>query len=216
MRLSQYINEGHEEFPFGEDINESIHKNCKQYLKLIKGLNPLYRGMDAPYDIGIKDVRKDRTPFGMNVDEALVLNHMLQKNGHARRDKSVMCTSDDDHLELFGHPYLIFPLDRIKKYTWFDGPDVNMEGHSGWTDSTIPAWVASVVGPNDWTDWSGNNVDHVLDKLEKPVEKFFTTNKGFNRAHKHGYEMWIECDKYYYVDTHLSKWDKNKQMFVRK
>jgi hypothetical protein len=205
MRLKQHINET---IDF-DNINVLIHKNCKQYLKLIGHHKPLFRGMESEPYIGIKDVRKDRKPYGMSSEEADYLNAWLQKNGHARRDQSVICTSDGDHVDIFGEPYYIFPLDHIAKYTWFHSPDMNMEGDAGWDYNTIMAWKLTTNG-----EYIVNS--NILDRLKMPFEDFFTTNKEFNYAYDHGYEMWIDCDKYYYVMAGgWCKWDVVKQMVVK-
>jgi len=213
MRLKQHINESQEELDL-DNINTHIHKNCKQYLKLIGHRRPLLRGMsrdrlDDPY-VGIKDVRKDRMPFGMSKEEANFLNAWLQKNGHARRDQSVMCTADSGHIETFGDPFMIFPLDPIKKYTWLHSQDMNIDGDAGWEWATLMAWMKNEKG--EATDVQKNT----LSRLKMPFADFFTTNKEFNYAYNNGYEMWIDCDKYYYVLTGgWSKWDAVRQMVVK-
>jgi hypothetical protein len=206
MRLRRHINES-EEFDL-DNINSLIHKNCKQYLRLISGKTPLLRGMkserlDDPF-VGIKDVRKDRMPFGMSPTEANFLNDWLQKNGHARRDKSVICTSDKEHIEVFGDSYMIFPLDPIKKYTWLHSQDMNLDGDVGWEWSTLMSWMKNEKG--EATDIQKNT----LSRLKMPFSDFFTTNNEFKYAYDRGYEIWIDCDKYYYVGT-KSKWNTSKQ-----
>ncbi|MCK5015586.1 MAG: hypothetical protein KAS32_00825, partial [Candidatus Peribacteraceae bacterium] len=161
---------------------------------------------------GIKDVRKDRTPYGMSKDEADYLNKWLGSNGHARRDQSVLCTANKQHVELFGNGYMIFPLDTIKKYTWFEGSDINIEqDRTGWEQMTVPAWM-SVSGGDSYV--GGELADQVMSKLTKPFDKFFHTNKGFDTAHKKGYEMWIDCKQYIFVDADWHDWDKTKQVLV--
>jgi len=208
MRLKRHIIEGVEEIDLNS-INSLIHKNCKQYLKLLGHRKPLFRGMESQPHTGIKDVRKDRYPYGMSKEEADYLNAWLQKNGHARRDQSVMCTSDSDHIDIFGEPYYIFPLDPITKYTWFWSQDMNMDGDAGWQHNTLYAWKLTTNGEYIVSD-------AILDKLKMPFEDFFTTNKDFNYAYDHGYEMWIDCDKYYFVMAGgWSKWDAVKQRVVK-
>ena len=160
--------------------------------------------------IGIKDVRKDRVPFGMSSEEAKVLNDWLQKNGHARRDQSVMCTSDSSHIETFGDPFMIFPLDPISKYTWFWSQDMNIDGDAGWEWRTLPSWVKDKKG--EATDIQKNT----LSRLDMPFEDFFTTNSNFRKAYSSGYEIWFDCKQYYYVTAGAwLKWDTVKQMVVK-
>lgn len=200
MRLTEYIMEDdgvkyYMGVQDGELYHNFIEKNCKQYLRLLKGRAPFYRGMKGNDHFGIKNVRKDRQPFGMAPQEAEILNKWLQKHGHARRDQSVMCTSDYEHTDTFGRAYMIFPLDPIKKFTWFNSKDMNMDGDYGWEWNTIPAWVAKQNG----------NIDRVqqelLDNLKMPFEDFFTTNKQLDVAYNNGYEVWFDCEKYYFLQA---------------
>lgn len=214
MRLRQHLNEAYQSEIYKEYINDNIHTHCKQYLKLIKGKNPLYRGIDVFWDSGIKDVRKDRRPFGMEIDEADYLNDWLQKNGHMRRDKSVMAISNPEDLDLFGEPYHFFPLDPIKGYTWAETKDLNMvDQRTGWSDFTVRAWKMKKNNEISIDDEWVFRMEGELKGLKKPFEDYFHTNKGFNTAYKNGYEIWFNCVRYYFVTTNIP-WDKNKQIFI--
>ncbi len=215
MRLQKHLNEGFTSYwdtPL-DDINSRIHQYCKTYLRLIKGKLPLYRGMETGnIDIGQKSVRKDRKPYGMDNDTARALNRMLQKNGHARRDKSVLVTSDEAHTEMFGKTYFVFPKDKMK-YTWIEVPDINMvDALTGWNPMTLNAWIlidllnGATLNPKMFDMYAD-----ALDDLKKPFENHFHTNKGFNTAYKNEFEMWIETDSYYFADSKLYHWHKNKQ-----
>ena len=46
------------------------------------------------------------------------------------------------------------------------------------------------------------------------IEKFITSNKGFDEAYKQGYEIWVECDKYYFIL--LEPKDRDKRNLVWK
>ena len=217
MRLTQTLNEARtpvNEIINLDDLNERINKYCKSYLRLIKGKYPLYRGM-APAEAsngeiyrGMKGVRKDRTPYGMSKIEAQALNAMLQKNGHARRDRSVLVTSDKHHVDMFGSAYWVFPKDKMK-YTWVETKDINLEdNHSGFEMGTVEAWMYDEYDD----DRFGDRHQKILDRLHKPFKDHFHTNKGFKDAYNGEYEMWIECDAYYFAKVNRHRWFKDKQL----
>lgn len=186
MRLQRHINE-RVSFISSEDINEAIHKNCKPYLKLIKGKNTLWRGLDTDLNMGEKQVRKDRYPYGMTRKEADHINNWLGKNGHNRRDQSVLCTSDRGWAETFGQEYMIFPVGKFS-YTWLKAQDANMDDmYTGW--STDHLWAPPEI-----------------------LEKYFTTDKGFDTAYTKMYELWINCKSYYYAWWQVGVWDKRAQI----
>jgi len=210
MRFIQHLNESSPQLEIPSNIfNDEIHKNCKQYLKLIKGLDPMARGMYSYYEFGIKDVRKDRHPYGMSNKTANEFNKWLASQGHTRRDISVLCTSNTKSAELFGRINWIFPKDRIKSYTWVDTDDVNTYGANGWQPNTISAGLIQSEG-GELSTYS----QLAIDELSKPFPDFFHTNYLFRKAHAKGYEMWIDCDKYYYVSMSYHKWNKNKQIIT--
>jgi hypothetical protein len=210
MRLIKHINEAVESEIYFENINDEIHKNCKKYLKLIKGGLPLFRGLDSNYHIGIKRVRKDRKPLGMSKEEADFINKWLEKNGHSRRDKSVMAIGNMDTIGLFGDTYYFFPIGNFK-YTWIKSKDINLNDPStGWDKDSIGAWMRDVRGELA----PGDAADKILRKMNDDPEDYFFSNKGFETARKMGYEIWFECDRYYFVYYYSHIWDKNKQIFT--
>jgi hypothetical protein len=75
MKFLQYINETlTEETPI-EEINETIKKDCRYYLNLIKNQYIFKRGMKNHFNLlGKKQVRQDRRPKGMNSDTFKKLN----------------------------------------------------------------------------------------------------------------------------------------------
>lgn len=210
MRFKQHINEGYKRMKDGfEKLNDEIHKNCKPYLKLIKGQDPVYRGVQSNYPIGYKNVRKDRQPLGMDKEEADYLNNWLQKNGHTRRDRSMMVTSNYDNLELFGEPCYVFPMGQIKGYSWIGTYDINIsDDEIGWNKMTIPAWYNIHTGNR----YRGFENQEIMDELKQPFEDLFHTNSRWSYAVKQGYEMWIECDSYIFVQMCQFEWDARTQM----
>jgi len=208
LTLNNYLNESRDKQISTTLMNGLIHENCKSYLKLIKGLLPMYRGMSTKHISGEKTVRKNRKPLGMSVKEANMSNKWLEENGHARRDKSVLCTSSTKHLELFGSRCFIFPLNPIVKYTWIDAEDINIADFTtGWGVGLLKDYLTNQRGVVNL------DAEHRVSNAKKDVPDYFHTNNLFRKAHTKGYEMWIECSSYYYVTDFIVKWGVNQQIF---
>ena len=182
------------------DLNDKIQQNCKQYLRLIQGKDPLFRGMDMDDHYGKKKVRKNRMSQGMSDELFKEFNKWLEKNGHNRRDKSISVITDPEHAETFGRAYYVFPLDKMS-YSFVKAMDINMD--------------------DPRTDWSPNLLRQHLNVSEennRDLGSFFFTDKGFDKAYKNNFEIWINSDSYYYISAPflkgIAKWDQNKQRFV--
>jgi len=211
MRYNKYINEqtrslkGFSLF----ELNKRISEECKPYLRLIKNKHPLYRGMDISYSIGIKDVRQNRRPLGMTSEIAKNFNKWLSKNGHVRRDQSVILTSDKYHSESFGeNVFHIFPIGKFN-YTWIKTKDVNISDTKKWDSTYLTAMFADLE-QQKYLIWLFNQVYPDFDK-EKVFSSFFHTNKGFNIAYDKGYELWMNPKQYYFVNVDSHMWDNSKQ-----
>jgi len=220
MRLNKYLIEANEKMS-AEDVFNDIKIKCKSYLTLLNGKEPLFRGIhdtgdakvtfekqDEPGEFtnrsavtatgmgyGIKKVRKDRIPKGTNKTDFKLVNKWLEGNGHSRRDKSISTTTSEFHSSVFGKSSWIFPIGKFK-YTWVKSPDFN---HSN---------MAFGYQTADWDSDSATIWEFVrayyqgtLDsRTEKAnLAKFVTSNKGFDEAYRKGYEIWIECNQYYYI-----------------
>ena len=46
---------------------------------------------------------------------------------------------------------------------------------------------------------------------------YFITDKSFDTAFKHGFEVWFDCDEYYYFSypaaSNMVEWDTKEQIF---
>ena len=193
-----------------QEFNDNIHKYCKPYLNMIKGKEePLMRGMTIKGDnfIDVKKVRKNRKAQGMLDNEVEVLNKWLEENGHNKRNVSVMCKNpkDPSKLELFGdNVCYIFPIGKMS-YTYIRADDINIDDRRlGWKPEAIK--------------------DHLIDGEENlrylslGFEEYFVTDRSIDDAYYNNYEIWINCDKYFYVDldkldTVGSSWDQKEQKF---
>jgi len=202
MRFKQYITEGMVSgLENGVSINKTLHSKCKYYLSLIKGNNPLYRGMDEDSE-GIKKVRQDRKSLGMFQWTADKLNEWLKKHGHVPRDKSVFLTSDYHNAVDFGSPYMIFPIGKFN-YTWIEAKDINI-------DDPRTKWYY-----DDYLE-KFENYKKYSDRDRDKLLKFFNTNKGFYIPYNNGYEIWMDCKEYYYFGTMEYVWFKKEQKIYKK
>jgi hypothetical protein len=217
MRLKQIIESsadimGDSDSADIDDFNEVIQKECKPYLKLIsQSKEPLYRGIAGVYadSWGSKKTRTDRRTRMMNKIVADYLNGWLQKNGHARRDKAVICSPRDETLRLFGPSFYIFPAGKIK-YTYVESEDINfVNSESGWGGTTSPDafWGFHNDGPNAYMD------DSTLRKMKQPFKNYFHSNN-FKKGYNKGYEFWIECSHYYFAPLDEFVWDDKYKALV--
>ena len=193
MRLEQYVNENINHFidEMPIDTQNLIRRNCKKYLKLMNSMGPFYRGMYRklkPGQIIVRQVRKDRSPMGMNKTLFKKLNKWLSDNGHIRRDKSVCVISNYDDAQEFGEPSYFFPIGNFK-YSWIKSKDINIDDFS-------TEWIQSNVDYFFDDEHEYEMSDHI-DRKEFPT--FFTTNKGIEIAYRNKYEVWFDCKEYYLV-----------------
>ena len=196
MSIKDFLNEGISSID--GNVNDFIKQHCKQYLKLIKGKTPLYRGMNRfNMSIGIKDVRQNRMPRGMSIVSFKEFNKWLKKNKHITRDKSVIATSNKGNVKQFGYSYYIFPMGKFN-YTWVLSKDINLnDKKTGWHANAVEDYQEK---PKTF------DTDHET-KLSRPFEQYFQTNHGFDIAYKKGYEIWFDCKKYVFVDNDDYWWD---------
>lgn len=210
MRLYKFLNEKDllDLYEQVKEFNDNVQKYCKPYLKLIKDKSPLVRGMTPKGDrfIDVQNVRKDRKSQGMVASEADALNNWLEENNHNRRDNSVMCKNpkDPDKLRLFGSDVCyIFPMGNIS-YTFIRADDANIEDkRTGWDYDAITDYLIS---------------DEKPDYLKLSFEEYFVTDRSIDDAYYNNYEIWINCDKYFYVNMIYlrdlgAKWDEKEQKF---
>lgn len=195
MRLNKYLIEG-TELDQGHLVPDIVVKQikhfCKDYLKLLKGRMPLWRGMYIESKIGNKPVRTNRRPMGTADDAYKFVNKWLGKKGWPRRDKSVMCTTNKSWTDSFGNPRMIFPVE-MKGYAWIESTDFNDMSFSGRAVSkggTPKSWDSGTL------EWM---IEHSPDRANKYLEDFVHGNKNFDIAYNRQYEMWFECKRYYYL-----------------
>lgn len=65
-----------------KDFKQLIETKCSQYLSLLKGREPLFRGGKYKNPIEVRMVRKNREAQGMSKLVADKLNNWLDENNH--------------------------------------------------------------------------------------------------------------------------------------
>lgn len=174
----------------GKEITEDpvtaarlLKRDCKKYFKLLGDDYPLKRymfGETLLMGMAKKRVRQDRIAMRSSFWNMRFINEWLAKKGHVSRDKAVIATRS--YRSGFGEPHYIFPIGKFN-YTWVKSKDWNFDDVSGWKGVIL------------WEKMS-------TEKLEEWIEEngmYITTNRGFNIAYTQGYEIWLDCKEFYYM-----------------
>ena len=200
MRLKNYLIELYDPQTgekLGSDFDESVNifadlvrKNCGPYLKALKGKEPFIRGMRQVEKYyfphisgGKKPTRQSREPKLFPKEAFGPLNNYLEKQGGARRDKSVIATTISRTLS-FGPMYWIFPIGRLK-YSYVTSHDFN-EDSGIWDPKRAVTFFLGNYPPaekKDYEEYFKNKIIH---------------NKNLEKAYEHQYEIWFECKEYYF------------------
>ncbi len=105
--------------PKAEQVIQSIQSKCQPYLQQNPKLIPMFRGSQFNgTDVFEKPIRTDRFtkdtgPKWTNFwDEGLA-----QRGIKANRRNSAFCTGDRRVAEMYGHPFVVFPLGEFN-YSW--------------------------------------------------------------------------------------------------
>lgn len=204
MRLLKYIVEEEKAVAVEEKEKEAlVKKNCKQYLRLLKGRRSLARGMRIhtlvrPNELGKKKVRKDRIPRGTHPETFAKFNEWLESAGHVRRDQAFMTTSNIADVGKFGAPYFVFPIGKFN-YTWMRAKDFNIDDRSTGWDTFYPARFVKALKRE-----KGKIMKHLLTPVQrlilKKVPSYFITNKDFDIAYDKKFEIWFDCKEYYFIE----------------
>ena len=192
MRFYSYINEKQS---YVDEYIETIKKDCKPYLDLLKKerIGFFYRGAYTSKPFEKKDVRKNRKPQGTKKSVFVEINKLLEKNKHVRRDQSIMVTSDKNWAKGFGNMvYMVFPIGRFD-YSWISLIDFNK--------IQSEAFAYNFAGPESMGDYLFGEFDLISDKEKKEIEDYLlgmiTTNKGIKKAYVNGFEVWMNPKSYY-------------------
>jgi hypothetical protein len=178
-------------------VAKQIKHFCKDYLKLFKGKMPLFRGIHGISKIGNKPVRQDRTPLGTSSEAFKFVNKWLNKKGWPRRDRSVICTSNESWANDFGNPRMIFPVE-MKGYAWIESTDFNDHSFSDKAVSKGGRPKSWDIGTLEWMTEHSQD-EKRFDRANKYLETFIHGNKHFDIAYNRKYEIWFDCKRYYYL-----------------
>jgi hypothetical protein len=179
-----------------ERIVELIRKECKPFLKEVKGgfdlmANPLFRGMKSgPKIYGImKGTRpSDRTPkFTAKEVFEIFDKTFADEFGWWVRSKGVF-TGDKGTADGYGRPYLFFPMGNYK-YVWSENYA------SVWRNLTRPDKFSN-LSDTDKRTW----LIHIEEEAKKAVKYY--TDTGLSKAVKgHAfYEAVFQVKKYIVIN----------------
>jgi hypothetical protein len=219
MKLYNYLNEVYGKYDTPKDkeyikdsnfVIDYLTTDCKYYVSLLRKNDikePFYRGVhnykqDTIIDTILykKLVRKDRKPFGMLDDEAKRLNTWLIDHGHTDRSKSVMASSDQDAVDLFGTPLCFWPIGKFN-YTYCKTGDLNEPNNISRDIHWALNYLFMKLTLNDKKE---DLEKEWIDKANTYLEDFFVTNGGIHKAYNGKYEIWFDCDSYYLTTPHMS------------
>lgn len=186
MRLIRHLNEK-PEFPKSkskEEVRDIILKDCKPFLKEIKGGELLWRGSDLMKDIKKKIPRTDRRP--MDTDEVVhdYLDILFKKHhGWKARSEGVFVDPNRNSTAEYGKPSLFFPIGDFK-YLWNQDVD----------DLTTELAHGLGFYKHQTSHLKDISVQENIDKLVKGY-----TNKRLKYASNLSIEIMFKCKSYYLV-----------------
>lgn len=201
---------------FEEMWNDYILDDCKPYLQLMKKtgmIEPLFRSHNVQGGIMDNEIHafstiKDRKPKGMDKKTFDAFNKWLQKNGHARRDKSISTTPLREIALDHGSPRHVWPMGKFK-YTYILGAgDINSGSQVSYNYGTEyteyhPEFIYRMIFSENKED-----KEHARDIIEKNIS---STN--FKKGVSSGSEIWIECDNFYITST--AAWDGLREFYKK-
>jgi len=198
MRLQEYITEDKEILI--HDINELVtllKKDCKKYLKLLKGRTPLFRGIRRTSSIvGLKKQRKDRRPQQMPESALHFIDDYLKDNKFPLRSESMICSSNIELIRRWfssGRICFVFPKGTFR-FAIVRSGDMNFDNEkTGYDNYELYDKIEDFLytGAKD-------TYNEILLKLDLNIDG--NSQKVFDEAYNKKYEMWFDCKEYYYVD----------------
>lgn len=177
MRLRLYLNEGYQESITTDTdrMVEVIKKDCKEYLKALKGNKPFlrYTQKGIPHDtLLLSDTMKSRESKGSLPGDMKHVNAYLRTNGHYGRDKNVVFAGGSGYgnIVMNSNPFWIFPMDPLK-YTWgeFNDFNINSEGWDSDNSAIIGKFLNNdIEGAIYLLTWE-NNIDKIITTKERKI-----------------------------------------------
>ena len=197
MRLQQYITESTELTTKNwEKLKSDINKDCKPFIKEIKGANNLLlRGVNqsvVPTVFTVKNVRKDRKPRMIDKELHKKIGELSKKLfGWNIREEGIFTTISYEAARHWGHPIIMFPIGKFK-YVWSDDVEDLYYGYDIY-NPIYDYFDDDVVQSNEEV-WE--------DTIEPAVKRYHTTNlkQYLNSSTNNISECIINCDKYYMIN----------------
>ena len=188
MRLLRHLNEK-PEFPKSksrDEVIDIITKDCKPFLKEIKGGELLWRGGRTVFkEVEKITPRADRKPLDT---EKIVHDHLdklfLEYHGWKARSEGVFVSPDILATRRFGDPSLFFPIGTYK-YLW------HTRIHDLTTSLCDNFGLCKGV---DKEELEGRDTREGIDEIVSDYK-----NKGLKKATQEHNEIMFKCKKYYMV-----------------
>jgi len=199
MRLQQYITESTELTTKNwEKLKSAINKDCKPFIKEIKGANNLLlRGVnssDIPKVFKPKNVRKDRKPRMVGKKLHKRIGELSKKlYGWNIREEGVFTTISYDAARHWGHPIIMFPIGKFK-YVWSDDVEDLYHGYDTYNSMYNNEYQKDFIEQSNKNVWKSY--------IEPAVKGYHTTNlkQYLNSSTNNISECIINCDKYYMIN----------------
>jgi hypothetical protein len=211
MRLQQHLNEMTTQEVW-EEIRTKIERDCKPFLKHMKGAkNLLHRGMsDVVSSIGKKVTRTDRTPRYISSELASMLDKWGKKHWKfPPRSQAVFTTINKHNASKYGSAYSIWPIGNFQ-YAWNNNVD-NIYGYYDNFQWNVTRHRDKVnrdsASQSDEIDWDEAADEYFKMKLEPELSKYRTNMLNvYLKASPGSYtECIVKCKSYYYV--HNFNWE---------
>lgn len=178
MRLINYLNEN----SIIDEIRKILKTRCKKYLnEFLPNFNGMYYmwsgrdGISKPYTI--KKVRKDRKPMNTPLKIHNKIDDMFEDEfGYRPRSNSIFVTGNKNMTDLYGDPFMVFPLMNYK-YLW---------------------------NPNIKDFYMSVNFEKTNDEQLKNIVKNYKNDELY-RGLRSGVEIMLTCDEYLLISDELKE-----------
>ena len=209
MRLEKFINEGHKAIRLSGTLDEKVFeiavllfKNCKPYLKDLKGTTDvLYRGARGG-EITLITPRIDRQPKDMSIElQELLDDEFYAKFKWRPRSEGVFCSGKYDQAATYGSSvYTVWPIGKYDfiysvdihdLYTKTENLNVTVQGGDDyWYDEFEEEYDQDYGEDGDYGSWYWNGTDtnenvksHAIDVVanwERESQEFETEEEEEN------------------------------------
>lgn len=201
MRFQRLLNEMAVELSVQEALQFAVD-NCKPFLHQIvkKGgtvQHFMFSGRTHNAKTFTRAVQKERHPMDTPPTVHKMLDAKFQRKwGVKARSQSIFCTGSPTHAEMYGHPFMIFPMGR---FTYLYHPKVkDLFNH---------------IRFNVMFDLDMSSIED-LDKFDERMISFIAEykNRDLVAGIKSGNEIMVQCKEYFAV-SHTYYWEYFQRFF---